>query len=162
MMKFWKRTLWKWAVSTTPSGTFFLLSLFRRKISESVKPSDPYPKDPNLVNGTNNLNVLVFVLHVCLRTSLRLAHTAYFNWSLWTSHRTLLASLSKNFPFSDIKRGRRNSSSNNWGSVRLGRTNVFKQDDTIFRHVSKCNPKNLANRLLHGGFIISLMKFIIF
>ena len=81
-------------------------------------------------------------------------HSAYFNWSLWTSHRTLLASLSKNFLFRDIKTGRGNSSSDNWLSVRLGWTNVFKQQDALFWHASIISSNNMANRLLHGRFII--------
>ena len=33
---------------------------------------------PNLVNATNNINVLILVLHIRLRASFRLAYTAYF------------------------------------------------------------------------------------
>ena len=53
-------------------------------------------RDLNLVNTTNNINflVLVLVLHICLRTSFRLAHTAQISRSPRTSHKTLLASLS--------------------------------------------------------------------
>ena len=86
-------------------------------------------------------------------------HTAYCIWSLWTSRRTLLVSLSSNFLFGDIKRGRGNSSLNNWLRVRLGRTNLLKQDGGFFRHTPKFNPKNVAIRLLHGEFIISFKKF---
>ena len=35
----------RWAVSSTPSDTFFS-SLLRRRISESVNPSDSYPETP--------------------------------------------------------------------------------------------------------------------
>ena len=87
----------RWAVSTTPSDTFLFASLFRWRISDSVKSLTLVPRDPNLVNSTNNINVFIFVLHICLRARLRLTHTAYFIWSIWTSHRTLLASLSSNF-----------------------------------------------------------------
>ena len=80
-------------MSTAPSGTLFFVNLFRRRIPENIEPSDSY-RDPNLVNATNNINVLILVLHICLHGSLHLTHTAYFIWSLWTSHRTLPASLS--------------------------------------------------------------------
>ena len=67
----------------------------------------------------------------------------------------------QNILFRDIKSGRGNSSSNNWLSVHLGRTNVFKHNDALFWHASKLNSKDVATRLLHGGFIISFMKIII-
>ena len=46
-------------------------------------------------------------------------------------------------------------------SVRLGQTNLRKEDDTVFGHTSWLDSKNVANKLRHGGFIISFMKFII-
>ena len=90
-----------------------------------------------------------------------LANTAYFNWSLWTSHRTLLASLSSNIFFGDNKRGRGNSSLNSCFIVHKGRVDLRKEDDTVFRHTPQIDWKNVAKKLLHGGFLISFMKFII-
>ena len=116
---------------------------------------------PQTRPGTNNINVLIFVLHISLSARLCIAHTGYYNWSLWTSHRTLLASLASNFFFGDSKRGRGNSSLNSWLIVRLGRANLRKEDDTVYGYTSQNDSKTVANKLLHGGFIISFMKFII-
>ena len=161
MLKIWRLTLRK--VSGVNDTVGYIL------LGKSLPTNDFWqretlrlvPRDPNRVNATNNINVLIFVLHIYLRARLCLARTAYINWSLWTPHRTLIASISSKFFFGDIKRGRGNSSSNNWLSVRLGRTNIFKQDDSLFWLAFKFNSKNVANRPLHGGFLISLMKFII-
>ena len=158
MLKIWKLLLWEMSgVIDTLGHTLLCKSLSTKDFweRETVRL---VPRD-NFVNATNNINVLV--LHICLRTNLHAAHTACFNRSLRTSHRTPLASLSKIFFFREIKRGRGNSSSNNWLSVRLGLTNVFKQYDAFFWHALEFNSMNVANRLLHGGFIISFMKFII-
>ena len=92
------------------------------------------PRDPNLVNATNNINVLILVLHICLRARLCLAHTAYFAWSLRASHRTILASLSSNFLLGDIKKGN--------GKQQLELS------------------KKVSNKLLHVGYIISFTKII--
>ena len=162
MLKIWKLTLWKVSGVNENLGHILLGESFLTQDFWERQTLRLVPRDPNLVNGTNNVNIFVLVLHICLRTSFRLAHTAFFNWSLRTSHRTLLASFSSNFLFRDINRGRGNSSSNNWVSVHLLRTNVFKQDDTLFLHASKLNSKNMANTLLHGGFVVSFMKFNIF
>ena len=161
MLKIWKlRLRMVTGVNDTlvhiPLGKSFSTKDFRER--ETLKL---VPRDPSLVNATNNINVLNLVLHICLRNSLRLAHTAYFNWSLRTSYRTLIASLSSKFLFGDVNSGRGNSSSNNWRSVRLGRTNVFKQDDALLWYASRFNSKKVANRLLQCGFIISFMKFVI-
>ena len=91
------------------SGVKDTLGHFLLGKSLSTKPSERETlrlvhRDPNLVKATNNINVLIFVLHICLRARLCLAHTTYFIWCLWTSHRTLLASLSSNFLFGVIKR----------------------------------------------------------
>ena len=59
------------------------------------------------------------------------------------------------------QQGRGNSSLNSWFIVHLGRIDLRKEDDTVFGHASRIVSKNLANKLLHGGFIISFMKFII-
>ena len=109
-MKIFKLTLWKVSgVNDTLRHILSYKSLSTKDFSER-ETLRLVPRDPNLV------------LHICLRTSLRLAHTAFFNWSLWTSYRTRLASLSSKFLFRDIKRVRGNSSSNNWLSVRLAIT----------------------------------------
>ena len=130
MLKFWKLTLWK------VSGVNDILE--HSRLCESLSTRDFWeceslrlvPRDPKLVNATTNINVLIFVLHICP------AHTAYFIWFLRTSHRTHIASLSSSFPFGDIKRGRGNSSLNTWLIVRLERTNLLKQDDAFFWHTS--------------------------
>ena len=159
MLRIWKLTLWKVSgVNDTPGHIPLGRSLSTKEFWER-ETRRLIPRDPNLVNATNNLNVLIFVLHIRLPASLRLAHTTYFIWSLWPSHRTLLASLSGNFLFGDNKKGRGNSGSNNWLSVRLGRTNVFKQDEALFWHNSEIRSKSAANRLLHAGSIISFMNF---
>ena len=159
-MKIWKLTLWKVSGVNYTLGHFLLQSLATKDLweRESLRLVS---RDPNLVHATNIINVLIFVIHINLSARLCLAHTAYFNWSLQTSHRTLLASLSSNIFLGDIERGRGNSSLNSWLIVRLGRVNLRKEDDTVFRHTPQIASKNVANKLLHGGFIISFMKFII-
>ena len=149
MFKFSKLTLW-----TVSSVNDTLRHILLRK---SLSTEDFWEREtPRLVPRDTNL-----VLQICLRDHVCLAHTTYFNWSLWTSHRNLLASLSSNFLLGDIKRGSGNSSLNNWFIVRLGRTNHLKQHDASFWYASEFNSKNVANKLLHGGFIILFMKFII-
>ena len=159
-MKIWTLTLWKVSGVNDTLGQFLLQSLSTKDLweRESLRLVS---RDPNLVHATHNINVFFFVLHISLSARLCLAHTAYFNWSLWTSHRTLLASLSSNFNFGNSKKGRGNSSLNNWLIFRLGRTNLRKEDDTVFRDTSQLDSKNVANKLLHGGSIISFMKLII-
>ena len=144
MLKSWKLTLWKVSSVNDTLGHIFLPSFFRQKIFEAWILR-LVSRDPNLVNASNNINVFILVLHIHLRASFTLANTAYFIWSLWTSQRTLLASFSSTFLFRDIKSGRGNSSSNNWLSVRLRQTILFKQDDAFFRHASKLNSKNVTN-----------------
>ena len=91
MLKVWKLTLWKVSgVSDTLGHIVFGKSLLTKDFWES-ETLRLVPRDLNLVNATNNINVLIFVLHVCLRARFCLAHTAYFIWSFWTSHMTLLA-----------------------------------------------------------------------
>ena len=65
----------------------------------------------------------------------------------------------QHFHLRDSKRGKRNSNLNSWFIVRLGRTNLRKEDDTVFGHTSQLDSKNVANKLLHGGFVISFMEF---
>ena len=113
------------------------------------------PRGSNLLNATNKIDVLV--LHFCLPTRRCLTHI--LNCSHWTSQRTLFSSLSSKFLFKGMKRERGNSSSNNWLSIRLGRTDVCKHDNTLFWHLPQLNSKNVPNKLLHGGFMNSFMKF---
>ena len=129
----------------TPIQTRILKELRELQRKEKLKPKG---------------DVLIFVLHISLSARLCLAHTAYFNWSPWTSRRPLLASLSSNIFFGDNNRGRRNSSLNSCFIVRLGRVNLRKEDDTVFGHTPQIDSKNVANKLLHCGFIFSFMKFI--
>ena len=77
-------------------GHFLLQSLSTNDLSERESLT-LVSRDPKLVHVTNNINVLILVLHIKLSARLRLAHTAYFSWSLRNYHRTLLASLSSNF-----------------------------------------------------------------
>ena len=149
----------RWAVSTTPSDIFFS-SLLRRRISESVNPSDSYPETPTSSTPPTRSTSKIFFLHISPSARLCLAHTAYFNSSTWTSHRSFLASLSNDLFSRDSKRGRGNSSLHSWLIVRLGRTIFREEYDTFFGHTSIFNSKNVANRLVIGGFIISFMKFI--
>ena len=160
-MKIWKLTLWKVIGVNDTLGHFLLQSLATKDLweRESLRLVS---RDPNLVHATNNINVLILVLHICLSARLCLSHTAYFIWSIWTSHRTLLASFSSNIFFGDSKRGRGNSSLNDLLVVHLGLFNLLKEDDTFLGHTSEFKSKNVANKLLHGGFIISFMKFIIY
>ena len=158
-MKIWKLTLWKLNGVKEPSDLFFLASLFRWRISESMKPQNRTRRPQPCQRHQQNQRFDHRPPHLP-PSSLRLAHTAYVNWFLWTSHRTLLASLSSNFLFGDIKRGRGSNSLNDWVIVRLGRTDLLKQDDAFFWLTSNVNSKSVANEL-HGGFINSLTKFII-
>ena len=82
MMKIWKLTLWKVSGVNDNLGHILLQSLsakdlWEREIVRLVS------RDPNLVHATNNINVLILVLHISLSARLCLAHTVYFNWSLW-------------------------------------------------------------------------------
>ena len=75
------------------------------------------------------------------------------------SNRALLASLSTIFICRGIKKGGQKSSLNNWFSFRLGRTDVFEHDDTVFQHFSPLKSRNLASRLFSlSAFIISSIK----
>ena len=159
-MKIWKLTLWKVSGVNDTLGHTFLKSLAAKDLWER-EPLRFISRKPNFVHATNNLDVLILVLRISFSTRLRLAHTAYFNWSFQTSHRTLLASLSSNILFGDNKRGRGSSSLNSWFFVHLGRSGLREEDDTVFGYTSRIVLKNVANKLLHGGFIISFMKFII-
>ena len=158
-MKIWKLTLWKVSVVNYTLGRSLLQSratkdLWERETLRLVS------RDPKFVHATNNINLLIFVLHISRSARLCLAHTAYFNWSLWTSHRTLLASLSSKIFFRDNNRGRGNSRLNSWLIARLGRVNLRKEDDTVFGLNLQIDSENVANKLLDGGFLISFMKFI--
>ena len=161
MMTIWKLTLWKVSGVNDTLGHILLRQSLSAKYFWERESLRLVPRDPNLVNATNNVNVLIFVLHICPIARLCLAHSAYFSWSIWTSHKTLLASLSSNFFFGDSKRGKGNSSMNSWLIVRLGRTNFPMENDALFGHTSEFNWKNVANQLIHGGFIFSFMKFVI-
>ena len=132
MLKIWDFTLWKVSGVNDTLGHILLLKFLSTKRFWKRESLRLVPRDPNFVNATNNINVFIFVLHICLRARLCLAHNAYFSWSLWTSNRTLLASLSCNFLFGDIKRWRGNSSLKKWLIVRLVRTNLLKQDYAFF------------------------------
>ena len=160
-MKIWRLTLWKVSGVNDNLGHILLRKSLSTKDFWERETLGLVPRDPNLVNATNNINVLIFVLHIHLRARLFLAHTAHFIWSLWTSHRTLLAAHSSNFLFWDIIMGSGNSSLKIWLIVRLGLANLRKEDVTVFGHTSQLDSMNVANKLLHGGFIISFMKFII-
>ena len=150
-MKIWKLTLWKVSGVNDTIGHFPLQSLATKDLweSESLRLVS---RDPNLVHATNNINFLIFVLHIRLSAGVCLAHTAYFSWP--SGPPTGLSSpLSPATLSSGTKKGE-NSSLNSWLIVRLGRTNFRKEDDTFFRHTLQYGSKNVANRLLHGGFII--------
>ena len=159
-MKIWKLTLRKVSDVNDTLGHFLLQSLASKDLweRESLRLVS---RDPNLVHATNNMNVFIFVLHISFSALLCPAHIVYFNPSIWTSHRTLLSSLSNNLFFGDSKRGRGNSSLNSWLIVRLGRTNFRKEADTFFGYTLIVNLNNVANKLVHGGFEISFMKFTI-
>ena len=116
------------------------------------------PRNSNFVQATNNINVLIFVLHINLNARLCLAHTAYFIWSLWTSQKTLLASLSSNF-FGDSNRGRGNSSLKSWLIVPWDELISARKMTLSSDKLSEFNSKNVANKLLHGELIFSFMKF---
>ena len=167
MMKIWKLTLWKVSGVNDTLGHFLLRQSLSTKDFWERESLRFVPRDPKLLNATNKINVLIFALPIRLRARFCLAHIAYFIWSLWNSHKTLLASFSSNFLFGDIKRGRGNSSLNSWLIVRLGPTNILKQDDAFNlwkRHLAptyiQFNSNNVANKLLHAGFIFSFMNFI--
>ena len=104
MSKIWKLTLWKVSgVNDTHKHTL-LCSFLSTKDFKERETLTFEPRHPNFLNATNN--IIVLVLNICFRTSLRLTHIAFFNQSLWISRRTLLASLSNNFFSRDItKRG---------------------------------------------------------
>ena len=143
-MKIWKLTLWKVSGVKDTLGLLLLKSLAAKDLweRESLRI---VPRNPNVVHATNNINDLILVLHINLSARLCLAHAAYFNSSLWTSHRTLLFSLSSNIFFGVNNRGRGNSSSNSWVIARLGRVNFRQEDDTVFRHTPQIDWKNVAD-----------------
>ena len=159
-MKIWKLTLWKVSGVNHILGHILLKSLATKDLweRESLRL---IPRKPNFVHATNNIDVLILVLRISFTARLGLAHTAYFNWSLQTSHRTLLASLSSNNFFGDNNRGRGNNSLNSWFIVHLEGIDLRKDDDTVIGHTLRIASKSVAKKLLHGGFIISFMKFII-
>ena len=160
MLKIWKLTLWKVSSVNDTLGHTLLCKCLSTKVFWERESLRLVPWDSNLVNATNNFNVLV--LFIWLRNNFRLANANFFNWSLWISHRTLVTSLSSNFLFKDIKRGRGKSRWNPWHSVAFGRTDVLKQVDAPLWHSSRVSSKNVVNRLLYGGFTFSFENFIIF
>ena len=143
-MKIWKLTLWKVSGLNDTLGHILPKSLAAKDLWERESLRF-IPRKPNFVHATNNIDVLSLVLRISFSARLGLAHTAYFNWSLQTSHRTLLASLSSNNFFGDNKKGRGNSSLNSWFRVHLGRIDLRKEDDTVFGHTSRVASKNVAN-----------------
>ena len=157
MLKIWNFKLWKVSGVNDTLGRILLGKSISTKDIWQRENLRLVLRDPNLVNATNIINVLVLVLHFYLRAGLGLAPTAYCSWFRWTSHRTLLASPA--LFCSGNQKGKGSSNSNNWLSVRLGWTNVFKQNDALLWRASKFNSKNVANRLLQGGFIDSFRKF---
>ena len=159
-MKIWKLTLWKVSGVNDTLGHILPKSLAAKDLWERESLRF-IPRKHNFVHATNNIDVLILVLRISFSARFGLAHNAYFNWSLQTSHKTLLASLSSNNFFGDNKRGRGNRSLNSWFIVHLGRFDLRKEDYTVFGHTTRIVSKNVANKLLHGGFIISFMKFII-
>ena len=158
-MKIWKLTLWKVSDVNDTLGHNLLKSLAAKDLWERESLRF-IPRKTTFVHATNNIDVLILVLRISFSARLGLAHTAYFNWSLQTSHRTLLASPSSNIFFGDNNRGRGNNNLNSWFIVHLGRIDLRREDDTVFGHTLRIASKNAANKLLHGGFIISFMKFI--
>ena len=82
-MKIWKLTLWKVSGVNDTLGHIPLKSLAAKYLweRESLRL---VPRNPNFLPATNNINILILVLHISLSSRLSFAHTAYFNWSLWT------------------------------------------------------------------------------
>ena len=119
-----------------------------RLVPRDPKPSTPPTTSTSSSSSSTSASVLASVSHTPLSS---IGYLDLPQDSLRFSVQQL--------PLRGHQQGRGNSSSNNWLSVRLGRTNVFKQDDTLFQDASKFNSKNVANMLLPGGFIISFMKF---
>ena len=152
----------KWAVSAIPSDTLFFVSLFRRTIFESVKHSDSYLETPtssappttSTSLSSTSASVPDFVSQTPPSSVCLSGPPAGLSSSLSLS---LSLSLSSQFFSRDIESERGNSSSDNWLSHRLGRTNVFKQDDAVFWRVSIFNSKNVADKLLRGGFTNSFI-----
>ena len=142
-----------WALSTKPSDTLFPTSLLRRRISESLSPSDSYSETPTSTTPPTT-STSSSSTSVSVPTSL--SQTSLFSFGPPTG---LSSPRSSNLLFRRIKRGRGTSSSNKWLNVFLEWIDVFEQDDAFFWRFSKMNSKNVANRLLHGGFIFSFVKF---
>ena len=117
-------------VSTTPSHTFFFEKFLPSEDLSERESLRLVPRDSNPINATNK--IYVPVLHVRFSTRLCLAHNTSFNW---TSHRTLSASFSSNIRFEGIKKEIRISNWSNWFNVCLWWIDVFRQSDTLLRHL---------------------------
>ena len=108
------------------------------------------PRASSFTRATNKIDVVV--LYVSLFTRLCLARI--FRRLLWTYRRTLLASRFNSFFSRAIRRGGGKISSNNWFSVCLGWTDIFEQNDTLFRQLSQLNSNTVTIRPSHDGFVI--------
>ena len=133
-----------WEVSTTRSDRTFIEGLFQQKNSDKVNPSDSYPQTPR------------FATSPATSTPSSLASTSVTAFVSHASptHGTLFVSLSISPHFGNIKGKKRKSSiggghANNWLSVCSRWTDVLKQDNTIFCHISVI--LNRRTWLLHGG-----------
>ena len=143
----------RWAVSTTPSDTFFLASLFPRWISESVKPSDSYPETPTSstppTKSTSSSSSSIFA-----SVPASISHTPPTSIGPYGPLTGLSSPLCPATFSSGTTTGEGETAAQTWLSVRLGRTNLLQQDDAFFRQTSKLNSKNAVNRLLHDEFTI--------
>ena len=94
-----------WAVSTTPSDTFFLVSLFWRRISESVKPSESYAETPNSSTPpTTSTSSSSSPTSVAMPASVSYAPPTAFGPSGYPTGLSSPVSLSSNYLFGDIKK----------------------------------------------------------
>ena len=150
----------RWAVSMTPSDTLFS-SLLRRRISESVNPSDSYPGSPtSSTPPTTSTSSSSSSASASVPASV--SHTPLTSIGPSRPPTGLSLPLSPaTFSSGTTTGGRGNNNLNSWLIVHLGRIDLRKEDDTVFGHTLRIASKNVANKLIHGGFIISFMKFII-
>ena len=102
MLEIWKLALWKLSGVNESLGNTLLCKSLSTKDFWELETLRLVPRDPNLVNAPNIINFLF--LHICLRSSLRPAHTALFNWCLCTFHRTLVALFPLFFSWETSKR----------------------------------------------------------
>ena len=148
----------RWAVSTTPSDTFFFASLFRRRISESVNPSDSYPETPTSSTPTTT-STPSSSSFTSASVPASVSHTPPTSVGP-SGHPTGLSSPPSPATFSSgTAKGERETVA--WTADLLSAWDEFlKENDTFYGHTSEFSSKNVANKLLHSGYIISFLNFI--